>query len=491
VTAAALSVYSLLLAAALVAVWRRPAVALFLFVLGLPLHNIVMSLLYGGGVHGGALDAIQAWKEILLAAAFASVAVRAIAARRFPFRPGPVDWLALAFAAIVVLYAVIPQSALDGHAGARAVLYGLRHDLVLVAAYFLGRSVELDIRRLRWTIAGAAAAVAAWGMIEVYAVPIEWWRHSGAVGYFHRELGYDYHGPAGLPENFAFNTSDGLFRRLVSTFVSPLAAAYMLVVALLLVATARRHLRLAGTLAVMCGAGLLWTFSRSSIVALAVGLAVLAAAWRRWWPLPAAVVVVAAGFGFAAAFPSIAPRTHWFASDLPYQEAQAKAKGPLPQGSGLDSTVSLGEPSIRSHLDSLRDGIETVFEHPQGYGLGNAGTTAQRFGVKLQAGESNYTELGVEAGLAGALLFIAWSLALLAGLVRAGWRGDRAAAAVAAGLAAVLALAVQTDVIGVPWLAYCLWWLAGALVYEKVLTKAQLPASSHSNGSSATASRSA
>ena len=84
----------------------------------------------------------------------------------------------------------------------------------------------------------------------------------------------------------------------------------------------------------------------------------LAAAWRRWWPLPAAVVVVAAGFGFAAIFHDIAPRTHWFASDLPYQEAQAKAKGPLPKGSGLDTTVSLGEPSIRSHLDSLRDGID-------------------------------------------------------------------------------------------------------------------------------------
>ncbi|HEY8774519.1 MAG TPA: O-antigen ligase family protein [Gaiellaceae bacterium] len=490
-TAATLAVYGVLLAAGVAAVLRRPAVALYLFVVGLPLHNIVMSLLYGGGVRGGALDAVQAWKETLLAAALLSVVATAVRRRSLPFRPMLVDYLALAFAALVLLYAVLPQSTLGGHAGARAVLYGLRHNLVLVAAYFLGRSIPLDIRRLRWTIAGAAAAVAAWGLIEVYAVPIEWWRHSGAVGYFHRELGYDYHGPAGLPENFAFNTSDGLFRRLVSTFVSPLATAYMLVVALLLLATARRRLRLAGALAAVCGAGLLWTFSRSSIVALAVGLIVLAAAWRRWWPLPAAVLVVAAGFGFAAIFHEIAPRTHWFASDLPYQEAQAKAKGPLPKGSGLDTTVSLGEPSIRSHLDSLRDGIDAVFDHPQGYGLGNAGTTAQRFDVKLQAGESNYTELGIETGLAGAIAFIAWSLALLAGLVRSGWAGDRAAAAIAGGLAAVLALAIQTDVIGVPWLAYGLWWLAGSLVYSKVLTKAQLPASSHSNGPSATASRSA
>jgi hypothetical protein len=490
-TAAALAVYGVLLAVGVAAVLRRPAVALYLFVLGLPLHNIVMSLLYGGGVRGGALDAVQAWKEILLATALLSVAWSAVAARRWPFRFGLIDVLALAFAALVVLYALIPQSALGGHAGAKAVLYGLRHDLVYVAAYILGRSVQLDIRRLRWTIAGAAAAVAAWGLVEVYAVPIEWWRHSGAVGYFHRELGYDYHGPAGLPENFAFNSSDGLFRRLVSTFVSPLATAYMLVVALLLLATARRRRAIAAPLAAVCGAGLLWTFSRSSIVALAVGLVVLAAAWRRWWPLPAAVVVVAAGFGFAAIFHDVASRTHWFTTDLPYQQAQALAKGPLPKSSGLSGTVSLREPSIRSHLDSLRDGIKTVFEHPQGYGLGNAGTTAQRFHVQLKAGESNYTELGVETGLAGALAFIAWSLALFVGLVRAAWSGDRAAAAIAAALAAVLALAIQTDVIGVPWLAYCLWWLAGALVYEKGATKAQVPASFHSKGSSPTASWSA
>jgi hypothetical protein len=465
-TAGALAVFGVALVAAVMAVLRRPAVALFLFVLGLPLHNIVMSLLYGGGVRGGALDVIQAWKEIVLAAALISVGVTALRRRALPFRPALVDWLALAFAALVVLYAVLPQDALGGQATAKSILYGLRHDLVIVAAYFLGRSVELDIRHLRWTITAAAGATAAWGLIEVYAVPIEWWRHSGAVGYFHRELGYDYHGPAGLPENFAFNTSDGLFRRLVSTFVSPLATAYMLVVALLLLAIARRRGVAAG-LAVLCGAGLFWTFSRSSIVALAIGLIVLAVAWRRTWPLLAAAVVVAAGFGFAAGFHKFAPRTHWFASDLPYQQAQARAKGPLPKGSGLDRTISLDEPSIRSHLDSLRDGAETVVEHPQGYGLGNAGTTAQRFDVPLRAGESNYTELGVETGLAGALAFIAWSLALLAGLVRAGWHGDRAAAAIAAALAAVLALAVQTDVVGVPWLAYCLWWLAGALVMSR------------------------
>ncbi len=177
--------------------------------------------------------------------------------------------------------------------------------------------------------------------------------------------------------------------------------------------------------------------------------------------------MLAAGVGFAFAFTSVAPETHFFPQDLPYQEEQARKHGELPGGSSL--ALNPGEPSLRSHWRSLRDGIETVFEHPQGYGLGNAGAIAVRFGVPLRAGESNYTETGVEAGLVGALLLIAWSLALLLALVRSAWAATDAtfrvaAAGAAAALAAVLALAVQTDAYGVPWLAYCLWWLCGSLV---------------------------
>jgi hypothetical protein len=177
--------------------------------------------------------------------------------------------------------------------------------------------------------------------------------------------------------------------------------------------------------------------------------------------------VLAAGVAFAFAFTSVAPRTHFFPQDLPYQEEQARKRGELPGGSSL--ALNPGEPSLRSHWQSLRDGFETVFEHPQGYGLGNAGAIAVRFGVPLRAGESNYTETGVEAGLAGALLLIAWSLVLLVALVRSAWAATDAtfrvaAAGAAATLAAVLALAVQTDAYGVPWLAYSLWWLCGSLV---------------------------
>jgi hypothetical protein len=103
-----------------------------------------------------------------------------------------------------------------------------------------------------------------------------------------------------------------------------------------------------------------------------------------------------------------------------------------------------------------------VIHHPQGYGLGNAGQTASRTGTTIKAGESNFTELGAEAGLLGSLLWTAWGLALLAALVLAARRARGwAAAGIAAAFGAALVLAVQTDVIGDPWMAYCLWALAG------------------------------
>jgi len=459
----ALALYSVLLLAAGAAVWHRPVRALYLFVVGLAVHNAVGAALYGAGVHGAPLTGIEAWKEILLAVALLRVALEALRARRLPFTPGPVDALALAFALVVLVYGILPQSALGGHAGHKAVLLGLKHDLIPVGAYFLGRSLALgraELRRLGWTIAGAAAAVGAFGLVEVYAVPIGWWRSSSVPDYFHKQLGYDYHGTGNLPENFVYNTgSESHFlRRLVSVFLSPLATSYMLVVALLLSVALNARRRLLAALAVVSFAGLLWTFSRASVAALVVGLCLLALVRRRAWPLAAAVAAAAVGVGFAHVFKSIAPEGHWTKADLAYQRERAKQH---PGASG--QPLSLNESSLHSHWENLKHGLHTDFHHPQGYGIGNVGQTASRTNVPLQAGESNYTEIAAETGLVGGLLWIGWSLALLVALVLAA-RSAVFAAGLAAAFAAVLALAIQTDVIGDPWVAYCLWALAGALV---------------------------
>src|ERR687888_143390 len=285
--------------------------------------------------------------------------VRPGAPPALPFTPGAVDALALAFALVVVLYGLVPQSTLGGHAGHKAVLLGLKHDLIPVGAYFLGRSLALgraELRRLGWTIAAAAAVVATFGLVEVYAVPISWWRSSSVPDYFNKQLGYDYHGTGRLPENFIYNTgSESRFlRRLVSVFLSPLATSYMLVVALLLSVALNGRRRLLTALAVVSFAGLLWTFSRASVAALVVGLCVLALVRRRAWPLAAAVAAAAIGVGFAHVFTSIAPEGHWTKADLAFQRERAKRH---PGASG--AALSPNESSIHSHWQNLKEGKST------------------------------------------------------------------------------------------------------------------------------------
>ncbi len=463
VTALELVVYAVLLAVAAAAVWRRPAVALYLFIVGLAVHNAAMAGLYAAGVRGGTLTAIAAWKEILLAVALARVIQKAARERRLPFRLGVVDLLALAYGALVVVYALVPQSALGGGAGHHAVALAAKHDLVPVGAFFLGRSLGIgrdELRRLAWTLLGTAAFVAALGLVDVYAVSIGWWRTNGVVDYFHKQLGYDYHGTgehpavAGLPENFIYNTGSEqhFLRRLVSTFLSPLASGYLIVVALLLLP--RRRIAIA--FAALAFAGLLFTFSRSSLAALAGALVVLALASRDWRPLALGIVVACVAIGWAHVFPKIGPTGKWTKADLVYQQRNAHAAAGPTSGSAL----SENEPSLREHWTELKDGAHTVLHHPQGFGLGNVGQTASRTGTPIKAGESNYTEMGAELGILGALLWIAWGLAVLVGLWRSG------AVRMTAAFAAVLALAIQTDVIGDPWIAYVVWCFAGALLLK-------------------------
>jgi O-Antigen ligase len=446
---------------------RRPVWILHVFVVGLALHNFAMAELWAAGVRGRSLEIVSAWKEVLLLVGLVLV-LRAHGSLRFS--PTLPDWLALAFAAVVVVYAAIPQHVLGGSATHHGVALALRDDLVPVGAYFLGRGLDLSSRELRGvarTIILTAAGLAAFGLVDIYAIPLSWWRHSGVPGWYLHQLGFNYVGLSHLPENFVYNTGNGHpYRRLVSTFLSPLASSYVFVVALIACAAWWVRLRPHGRAIVLWAAtvalifaGLLWTHSRASYIALAFGLLVFAAVRgstrERLVLVGAAVAVLAVGAVFVGVYTHVGPKTTFTASELREQIQHAHS------ASGGSAGTGFSDPSTSSHLRSLRAGIRTVVHHPQGFGLGNAGSEAKRTGAPILAGESTYTQLGVELGLFGGLLFVAWALVLL-------WRVLPCVAWVGASLAAMLALGLQTDLIGVPWLMYVLFALVGSSVAARL-----------------------
>jgi hypothetical protein len=430
---------------------RLPRAALLVLVVGLALHNLAMALLWQAGVRSTALDVAAAWKEVVLVVAFVAAVWAAGSLPRLVWA----DRLALAYGALVVLYWLLPQSWLDGGATAKGELYALRHHLLPLGAYALGRFVTLDRvwwRRIGLTIVAVGCGLAAWGLIDVYLVPLQWWRDSGVPDWFSQQLGLRYRCLSGLPENWILNTDEeSPVRRLVSTFLSPLATAYTLVVACLLLAAVRprRWTVAAGALAY---AGLLWTHTRAAFIALPAGLLVLALLRRSVPTAGLAVASVAASVVFVAIFPTIGPSTTYTTAELMcLRENAAQA------GVASDDPFSAGESSTSSHLSALRDGIRTVVHHPWGFGLGNSGVSASRTGVEVKAGESSYTELGVDTGVLGLLAFAGWLVALILGLrARSPW--------LAASLAAVAVLGLQTDVIGIHWLSVVVFALAGAVL---------------------------
>jgi hypothetical protein len=447
--------------------------ALVVLVVGLALHNVVMAQLWEVGLRGGALDAVAAWKEALLLVALVLVAWKV---RRLPGARSA-DVLAGAYAVVIVAYFLIPQSWLDGDATARGELLALRHHLLPVAGYALGRLTGIwweDRARVGALLAAVAGGVAIIGLVDLTLIELQAWRESGVPGWYREQLALDYEGLSGLPENWVYNTGDedNPIRRLVATFLSPTASAYAFVVGLVFVVSRPFRWWWAAVGAVLYG-GLLYTHTRAALGALAVGLVVLAAAQRRLAPALLAVGSVVVAVGFLVAYPSIGPSTSYTDEELEFLRQNANpppapGEAPAEEPDISSDPFSPSESSLSSHWAHLRDGVREVLEHPQGYGLGNAGTVAKRTGVEIKAGESTYTEIGVDAGVAGLLAFVLWSVALLVALLRReAWLG--------AAFAAVVLLGLQTDVIGVHWLAIGLWAAAGIAISPRP-APATLPA---------------
>src|SRR5260221_380479 len=219
-------------AAGLWLTWRRPFVGLGVLVGGMAFHNFALMVLLALHTPAALIRVVQGWKELVLVL-LSLLALRQLLRARASWqvrRLIATDWIAIAFAAVLVGYLLLPSSVLPGSANFLQRLAAFRTAALIPLLYALGRIFsrpsELALRDAFWLIVGAGAVVGAFGLYELGFVPSATWLVWG-VSLFSSWLGFTYNGPAGLPANFFQSLPDGLLlRRMVSTYISPLGIAY-------------------------------------------------------------------------------------------------------------------------------------------------------------------------------------------------------------------------------------------------------------------------
>lgn len=483
--------FVLALAAAAVAVVRRPVTALYIFIVGLPLHNFLMALLFQLTGSVTFVKLAQPWKEVLLALALARLAIPAAQAwqRDRRLRLTLLDVVAVAFGALCVASTLLPAHAVA--AGATPIsftgrLYGLRQMIEPLAVYAVGRLAGLDRRTIQTVVAllGLDVIVLALG---AFGERILWGNGLFVALNYGAYLQTFFGATSGLPANMPFTFYSGSpdwLPRTGSFAMNPLDLSTLLMVALPLLLVAysvltgergSRWLRLELLAALALGGGaLLLADGRTSLVMTPLLLiaALAVSGGRRAW------AGLAAGGGGALAGLGV------FSLVLSFVTAQPDGGSKVAAGNeGLillyhqfphfpatvappTSSFGGGGTSLNGHLSSLKDLLGLLQHRPIGYGIGTAGAVGVRFGSGVGA-ESSYLNVGVGLGVLGLALFLGVLLGA-AYVCFQGWRarGDRLTrlALFGVGLAWVATLAdgVVAEVTINLFVMFLLFWLAGS-----------------------------
>lgn len=381
----------------------------------LPFHALGVTFLTKllAGPDQAPLAALAVWKEALLAVILLIALVEIVRLRAYrPF--DLLDGLILAFAAVAILVSIL-NGVEQG-----PLLLGIRYDLVPLGAFVL-------LRRVPWTqrfpnlaaavLMGAGAVVGGVALMSFFAPAA-----------LFRWLGYsDLHSlyvPGGPIAPFQL-IGDSMIRRVQGPMSGPnqLGIWLLLPLSLLLLQLFYKRTSASIAMAVLIGAGILLSFSRSAwIAAVVVIVASLPkAAWKAKVVVPVACVLCCLAAVLLIAAPS----------------------------------VLLRAASSAGHIEKPVAAMREMLVHPLGLGLGTAGPASNRSSdacVFLEewadaawasshpelcvfAGEKQiqptdrtcqcpfltenwYLQIGVEAGFLGMALFVLLILALFKSLTR-------------------------------------------------------------------------
>lgn len=426
-------------------------------------HSFLLMMLLRLGTPTLLLRAFQGWKEVLLVALTAIALLRLLRARRDKTLGSVIatDWIAIGLAIVSIVYFLVPSSILHSDANVAQRLVGFRIIFLIPLLYLLGRTLtaENDHQRLTvvWLSLGAAGAVAAFGIFEVFVVPTRTWLDWG-VNLYSNFLGFTYNGPGGLPPNFFLTLADGtLVRRMVSTYISPLGVAYTAIVLFpMAVAVMDRRVpqKVARWIAILTA--LLILSVALSITRLAL-LCLIGEAVVLWWILRRAWIAGLIPVLILAAVAALYPYT----SIAPAVDRNLNA---VPRA-GLVWAISGNDSSAHEHYGYLLSDLKVDLQHPLGLGTG---ASTIRYGKLVGTGESAVLGMFGDLGLLGGTLYLA--LYLIA--IWHGWRTLRMTRrasleevmpliALVGGLGLV-PVTLTSDLWGDLSVTFLFWWAAGA-----------------------------
>ena len=452
--------------------WRHPFIGLGLIVSGMAFHSFVLMTLLQLKTPRLLVLAFQGWKEVVLTMlAFTALLGLARRPRELHLRDLlPTDWIAIGLAALAVIYFLLPNSLLHSEANLAQRAIGFRLIFLIPLLYFLGRRFQGGDREratVVWLCVGTGAIVAVLGLLDLWLVPTRTWLSWGVNAYT-TYLGFRYHGPGGLPENFFLTLGNGtLVRRMVSTYISPLGIAYtgLLLLPMGVVLVDRPWVKVApkwlttGLLGLLL-VGVMFSVTRLALLATIGEAALLFLLTRRWWVAMLVPILIAATALILYVYPSLGPTVD-------------QNLNPGNDGHG-QAAISGNDSSSREHFGYLINDLKFDIEHPLGLGTG---ASTVRYGQLVGTGESAVLGMFGDLGLVGGLLYLAlYGFSL--------WNGFRAFRAVRnrsfmaamplvalVGGLALIPITVTSDVWGDLSVTFLFWWAAGASA-----TLAQLPA---------------
>ena len=396
-----------------VAVERRPELALCALIVFMPFHQAILASLYRIGLPAGLVRPMSQWKEALI---LGLVVVGARKAAREQHRLDRLDWLAMAYVGLGTLYVLVPGLFVGEAVGAQIPLdtrgQGFRTDVLYVALFLAARHLRLSPQARRSVTRAflvTATVVCALALIE-YVFQDFWntlWLEWVRVAHYRLEVLRSIDPNLGSVQ-VRTDVAGRELLRAGSVLFLPFALGCYGAVACAVFAqrigsgTARRaeHVGL-----LVAGTAVLLTITRSAIFGLAI--VVLLSLFRR--PGVSDPTVRAARVRFALLITAV----------LLVAVPVAASLGVIDRFTGRDDYSSNEE-----HREGVERGYRMLIDHPLGRGLATGAGPGQANAVSTVAiTESQYLQVGTQLGILGLGLWVLVAVHVVLALRRAARRG--------------------------------------------------------------------